>query len=123
MRYSVKINGTTYTCISSFTPSVTPSYWYDVVTLDGQRHRSLKGVKTNYEIVFFNDLSGKYEVLKKVLGGNNTVELVVPTSGNKEITANFFPMIKSYSAKGFLSSGEFFENGLKVSFEKVGFDE
>lgn len=119
---SVKINGVLYRCVSTLTPVIETEYDYDVITLDGKRHRKFKGTKTNYNIVFYNDLSGSFYDLKNTLTGNNTVELTVPID-NGEKTSVYYPEITNYMAKGFLSNGVFFNNGLNVSFDKVGYDE
>ena len=118
----VAINGVTYICVSTLTPEIETEYYYDEVTIDGKRHRKYKGKKTNYKIVFYNDLSGSFETLMDVLSGNNIVELRVHR-GNGETFAEHYPKIVSYKVKGFLNNGKFFENGLKVSFDKVAFDE
>lgn len=119
---SVKINGELYKCVSTLTPVIEAEYEYDVVTRDGKRHRKLMGIKTNYTIVFYNDLSGSFYDLKKALSGNNVVELTVPV-GDDEETSTYYPEVKSYTAKGFLNNGTFFNNGLNVSFDKVAYDE
>lgn len=119
---SVKINGVLYRCVSTLTPKIEAEYYYDETTLDGKRHRKIKGKKTNYEIVFFNDLSDSYEELLEVLNGENIVTLAVPRTNGEDV-AEFYPDIESYKAKGFLNNGKFFENGLKVSFNKVDYDE
>lgn len=120
--HSVKINGVTYTCVSTLTPKIEAEYYYDETTLDGKRHRKPKGKKTNYEIVFFNDLSGSYEKLLEFLNGENIVTLAVPRTNGEDI-AEFYPDIVNYKVKGFLNNGKFFENGLKVSFDRVDFNE
>lgn len=120
--HSVKINGVTYTCVSTLTPKIEAEYYYDETTLDGKRHRKLKGKKTNYEIVFFNDLSGSYEKLLEFLNGENVVTLSVPRTNGEDV-AEFYPDIVNYKVKGFLNNGKFFENGLKVSFDRVDFNE
>lgn len=122
MSYNVKINGVTYTCVSTLTPKIETEYYYDETTRDGRRHRKQKGTKINYSIVFYNDLSGSYEKLLEVLNGENIVILEVPRTNKKDI-AEFFPDIDSYKAKGFLNNGQFFENGLKVSFDRVNYNE
>ena len=119
---SVEINGVLYKCVSTLTPKIETDYDYDVITLDGKRHRKIKGKKTNYEIVFYNDLSGSYEELFEMLSGENAVTLKVPRTFGFD-TADFLPNIDNYTAKGFLNSGRFFENGLKVSFDRVNYNE
>ena len=122
MLYEVKINWVPYNCVSTLTPKIEAEYYYDETTLDGKRHRKQKGKKTNYEIVFFNDLSGSYEKLLEVLNGENVVRLEVPRTNGTDV-ADFYPDIDSYKAKGFLNNGKFFENGMKVSFDRVDFNE
>lgn len=122
MLYSVKINGVLYECVSTPTPKIETEYYYDETTLDGKRHRKIKGKKTNYEIVFYNDLSGSYEELLEVLNGENIVTLAVPRTNGEDV-ADFHPDITSYKPKGFLNNGQFFESGLKVSFDRVDYNE
>ena len=122
MLYSIKINGVLYGCVSTLTPKIDTEYYYDETTIDGKRHRKLKGIKTNYSIVFYNDLSGSYEELLEVLNGENIVTLAVPRTNGEDV-AEFYPDIESYKAKGFLNNGQFFENGLKVSFDRVDYNE
>lgn len=119
---NVKINGVLYKCVSSITPVLETENKYDVITLDGNRHRKFKGIKTSYNIVFYNDLSGDFETLMETLVGSAVVELSIPI-GQEYFTADYFPQITSYKAKGFLNNGTFYNNGLAVSFDKVKYNE
>lgn len=119
---SIKINGNAYNNVSTLEPEVRTDYAYDVTTLDGKRHRKVEGTKTNYKIVFFNDLSGDFYYLKRLLSESNTVMLTVPVTNTEEETAEYYPQITNYNAKGILN-GEFFHNLLAVSFDKVNYDE
>lgn len=119
---SIKINDVTYTCVSSVSPNIGVDYKYNVVTLNGKRHRKVKGTKTSYSIVFFNDLQGGFAELKRILTESDTVTLSVPTTDG-EFSGEYYPTIKKYNAKGFLENGTFFEDGLSVDFEKVEYDE
>ena len=119
---SIKINGTQFNNVSKITPKLQTEYEYDVITLDGKRHKKFKGKKTNYQIVFFNNLSGEFLRLQEVLSSSDVVSLTIPTSKGLS-TSEYYPEITSYQAKGVLSDGTFFFDGLNVTFDKVEFDE
>lgn len=119
---SVKINGVLYQCVGTLTPVIETDNKYDVKTRDGKRHRIFIGTKTNYTAVFYNDLSGSFERLMSELVGKNVVELAVPVEGGYS-ASDYFPQITSYKPKGFLNNGKFYNNGLAVIFDKVGYDE
>ena len=40
---AIKINGVVYENVGTIKPSVAYEYYYDVVTMDGRRHRDIKG--------------------------------------------------------------------------------
>lgn len=120
--HKVKINGMEFGCVSTQTPQIETEYYYDETTLDGKRHRKIKGKKTNYKIVFYNDMTSSFYNLMNILSGEYKVTLEVPFNDVYKF-GEYFPEIKSYKAKGFLSNGTFFNDGLNVMFDKVGFDE
>lgn len=123
MNVKIKINGVTYSNVGTLTPSVSIEYAYSVQTMDGKLHQSVKGKKTNYTIIFYNSLDGVFYELKNLLAKGEKVLLTVPKNATEEYTSEYYPEIKSYSAKGRLNNGEFFYNALKVVFDKVDYDE
>ena len=122
MLITVKINGVSYDLASTITPYIDIYKKYDETTLDGKRHKKVNGTKTNYRIKFFNDTSGRYYELQRILSTAETVELTVPINATEEQTAVYYPEIVSFKAKGVLN-GEFYHNLLDVRFDKVEYDE
>lgn len=120
---AVKINGVEYTNIASCSPSVVYDYYYDVQTMDGKRHRDIKGKRTNYDIVFYNKNYVEYDALKRLLMTSNSVTLEVPNGAESNISGEYLCVVKGDDLKGKLWSGEYYNTGLSVEFEKVGYDE
>lgn len=128
---AVEINGVVYTNIASCSPSVVYDYYYDVQTMDGKRHRDIKGKRTNYDIVFYNKNYVEYDLLKSLLldAEDGIVKLKVPNGANgandeeNYIEGEYLCVVKGDDLKGKLSSGEYYHTGLSVEFEKVGYDE
>lgn len=118
----VEINGAVYTNVASMTPPAEESSYYDVTTMDGKRHKDLKGRRTNWTITFYNRLDETYYDLKEILRTGNTVTVTVPIDGSRTETAEYYPSIQSESAKGYTMDGVFYFNGLTVLFERVALD-
>lgn len=119
---SVKINGIEYTNISYADPSVKYDFYYEVKTMDGKMHRSIKGKRTNYNISFFNNNIEVYESLKSVLLSADTVELSVPSGEGDYQTDLYFVTVSHDTLKGKMWNGQYYNTRLLVSFEKVGYD-
>lgn len=120
---AIKINGVEYTNIASCTPAPIYDFYYDVQTMDGKRHRDIKGKRTNYDIVFYNKGSAEYDGLKQLLFNTRSVILEVPNGAESTISGEFLVIVNGDNLKGKLWSGEYYNTGLSVSFEKVGYDE
>lgn len=118
----VKINGLEVTCVASFKPDTVTDYKYDVQTMDGVIHRKVKGVKTHYDLVFFNRLDGAFYDILKLCKKGEKVTLTMPIDGQNTETAEFLPEITNNNAKGQLNDGTFYYNGLAVSFERVAYE-
>ena len=120
---AIKINGVEYTNIASCKPDVEYDFYYDVQTMDGKRHRDIKGKRTNYDIVFYNKGSAEYDELKQLLFGAKSVILEVPNGAESTISGEYLVIVNGDNLKGKLWSGEYYNTGLSVTFEKVGYDE
>lgn len=120
---AIKINGVEYTNIASVSPSPAYDFYYDVQTMDGKRHRDIKGKRTNYDIVFYNKGSAEYDELKQLLFNARSVILEVPNGAESTISGEFLVIVNGDNLKGKLWNGEYYNTGLSVSFEKVGYDE
>lgn len=120
---AIKINDIEYNNISSVTPEPIYDFYYDVQTMDGKRHRDIKGKRTNYDIVFYNKGSTEYDSLKQLLFSSQSVTLEVPNSATSTISGEYLVTVNGDNLKGKLWSGEYYNTGLSVSFEKVGYDE
>lgn len=120
---AIKINGVEYTNIASCTPAPIYDFYYDVQTMDGKRHRDIKGKRTNYEVVFYNKGSAEYDGLKQLLFGAKSVILEVPNGAESTINGEYLVIVNGDNLKGKLWSGEYYNTGLSVTFEKVGYDE
>lgn len=119
----IKINNKEYANIASIEPSIEYDFYHNVKTLDGKIHREVKGKKTNYSIVFFNQNFAEYDALKNFLETAETVALTVPDKLGDESTDTYLPTVKGYQMKGILMNGIFYSTALSVMFEKVGYDE
>lgn len=119
----VSINGTEYKNVSSVEPSIEYDFYHDVTTMDGVRHREVKGKRTNYTVVFFNSNFEEYDNLKAMLQASETVSLTVPTSTDGTSTADYYVTVTGNTLKGVILDGKFYTTGLTASFEKVGYDE
>lgn len=119
----VKINGTEYSNIASFSPAVVYDYYYNVVTMDGKGHRDVKGKRTNYSGVFFNGNFEEYDELKKMLLSADTVILEVPNGAESTLIGEYFVTVNNDNLKGLLWNGKYYNTALAVTFERVGYDE
>lgn len=119
----IMMNGMEYKNVSSVTPSIEYDYYHDVKTMDGVRHREVKGKKTNYTIVFFNSNFEEYDNLKSMLQTSETVSLTVPTGTEETKTDEYYVTVTGNTLKGIILDGKFYTTGLTASFEKVGYDE
>ena len=120
---AIKINGVEFTNIASCTPEPIYDFYYDVQTMDGKRHRDIKGKRTNYDVVFYNKGSAEYDGLKQVLFTSQCVILDVPNGAESTISGEYLVIVNGDNLKGKLWSGEYNNTGLSVTFEKVGYDE
>ena len=120
---AIKINGVEYTNIASCTPAPIYDFYYDVQTMDGKRHRDIKGKRTNYEVVFYNKGSAEYDGLKQLLFNAQSVILEVPNGAESIINGEYLVIVNGDNLKGKLWNGEYYNTGLSVTFEKVGYDE
>lgn len=118
----VGINGVEYTNVAVMTPSTEEANYFDVTTMDGHKHKDLKGRKTHWTITFYNRLDATYYELRDVLKAGGTVTLTVPVDGSATESAEYYPVIQSEVAKGYTMDGTFYFNGLQVYFEKVTYD-
>ena len=120
---AVKINDVEYTNLASCKPNHIYDFYYDVQTMDGKRHRDVKGKRTNYDIVFYNKDGIEYDTLKQLLFSSQSVILEVPNSATNTISGEYLVTVNGDNLKGKLWSGEYYNTGLSVTFEKVGYDE
>lgn len=120
---AIKINGIEYDNISSCAPSPVYDYYYDVKTMDGKRHRNIKGKRTNYNVVFFNKNYEQYDNLKTLLLSSKSVILEIPNGATSKITGEYLVIVSGDDLKGKLWSGDYYNTALSVKFEKVGYDE
>ena len=120
---AIKINGVEYTNISSCEPSPIYDYYYNIQTMDGKRHREIKGKRTNYNIVFYNKNNIEYDILKQLLFDSKSVILEVPNSAEGTTIGEYLVTVDGDTLKGQLWSGQYYNTGLSVTFEKVGYDE
>lgn len=120
----VIINGETFDCVSHITPSIIYDYNHDVTTMDGVIHRSLRGKRTNYEILFYNKNHTEYEKLKNnIVNWVGAVDLTVPTGAETTETAQYLVETNGDELKGRLWDGKNYFNGLSLTFTKVAYDE
>lgn len=120
---AIKINGVEYTNISSCSPDPEYDFYYNVQTMDGKIHRDIKGKRTNYKVVFYNKDYQEYDSLKRLLMTSKSVILEVPNGAESTISGEYLCEVKGDDLKGKLWSGEYYNTGLSVDFEKVGYDE
>jgi len=119
---AIKINDIEYTNIASVSPSPVYDFYYDVQTMDGKRHRDIKGKRTNYDVVFYNANYAEYDRLKQLLFSSQSVILEVPNGAESTINGEYLVIVNGDNLKGKLWSGEYYNTGLSVTFEKVGYD-
>lgn len=120
---AIKINGVEYTNISSCSPDPEYDFYYEAKTMDGKMHREVKGKRTNYKVKFYNKDYAEYDALKNLLFTAKSVVLEVPNGAESTISGEYFVTVKGDDLKGKLNSGEYYNTGLSVTFEKVGYDE
>ena len=120
---AIKINDIEYTNIASCTPAPIYDFYYDVQTMDGKRHRDIKGKRTNYDVVFYNINYAEYDMLKRLLFSSKSVMLEIPNGAESVISGEYLVIVNGDNLKGKLWSGEYYNTGLSVTFEKVGYDE
>ena len=120
---AIKINGVEYTNIASCEPDVQYDFHYDVQTMDGKKHRSIKGKRTDYNIVFYNKDSTEYDMLKTLLFTSKSIILEVPNGAESTISGEYLVIVNGDNLKGKLWNGEYYNTGLSVTFEKVLYDE
>lgn len=120
----IKIAGTVFENVAKIEPEVKYTYNYNVTTMDGVQHREVKGVRTNYDVMFFNSLNGDYEDIKDYLQSHDTVQVgILNADGTTYTTREYFATIGSEIHKGLLDDGTYYFTGLPVKFEAVSFDE
>jgi hypothetical protein len=119
---SVEIDGIVYNNVSSITPSVEYEYYYEVRTMDGKNHRSIKGSRTNYNIVFVNADYEEYAKLKRMLYLAETVRLAVENENNEKIQAEYHVIFEGDTYKGKTFGDQNYYTLLNVGFRRVGFD-
>lgn len=117
-------DGTTtrYENVSSITPKVVYDYYYDVQTMDGKRHRKVKGKRTNYDVVFFNKGHEEYIQLKKYLRSKEVVKLNLPYGEYSYIQGDFLCTVSGDIISGKTVDGKMYSTGLSVSFERIDYD-
>lgn len=120
---AIKINGVTYENVGTIKPSVAYEYYYDVVTMDGRRHRDIKGKRTNYDVTFFNNHFVAYDALKTLLMTADSVLLEVPDSNKGTNTGEYSVTVTGDNIKGVLYDGSYYSTALSVTFERVTCDE
>lgn len=120
---TIKINGVEYSNVSSVEPEVEYDFYHDVKTRDGKIHRSVKGKRTNYDVLFFNIDFEEYDNLKKMLLEADTVELSVPDGAETQKTGVYFVTVSNDELKGKLWGGQYYNTALSAFFERVDYDE
>lgn len=120
---AIKINGVTYENVGTIKPSVVYEYYYDVVTMDGRRHRDIKGKRTNYDVTFFNNDFVAYDALKTLLMTADSVLLEVPDSNTGTNTGEYTVTVTGDDIKGVLYDGSYYSTALSVTFGRVTCDE
>ncbi len=120
---TIKINEIEYHNIASVSPSVKYDYYYNVQTMDGNRHQDIKGKRTNYSVVFYNDNYEEYDKLKTLLFSAKSVILEIPNGADSSLRGEYLVEVSGDNLKGKLWSGKYYNTGLSVKFEKVGYDE
>lgn len=118
----ITVDGTKYENVSKITPSVVYDYYYDVQTMDGTKHRKVKGKRTNFDIVFFNNDLTKYEDLRRYLRNNEKVSLGVPYGSSSFLTGTYFVTVLGDTPRGKMVIDKMYHTGLKVTFERVDYD-
>lgn len=119
---TIKINGVPFSNVSTVDKSVEYDFHYDVKTMDGKIHRAIKGKRTNFDVVFFNNNFSEYDALKKMLLGMGEVELEVPDGYDSVLSGTYLVTVDKDELKGKLWSGGYYNTALSVFFEKVGYD-
>ena len=120
---AIKINGVTYENVGTIKPSVVYEYYYDVVTMDGRRHRDIKGKRTNYDVTFFNNDFAAYDALKTLLMTADSVLLEAPDSNTGTNTGEYSVTVTGDDIKGVLYDGSYYSTALSFTFERVTCDE
>ena len=120
---SLKINGKEYKNIATVDPFVEYDYYYSVKTMDGKLHREIKGKRTNYTIMFFNQNFEEYDNLKSLLKQGEIIHLEIPENSSKSVVGDYYPILNGDNLKGILWNGIPYHTAMTVTFEKVGYDE
>lgn len=108
--------------VADLMPEIEKDTEYSVITMDGKLHEKLKGVRTNYNVVFYNALDGLFYQIKTLCTKGEAVSLTVPYDDETEETADYIPSVLNFNARGYLNNGKFYHNGLEVLFERVDYD-
>lgn len=122
--HRVVINGVTYGNVGSIETDTTPVYYHKVETLDGKTHQKVRYFKTISTVTFFNLLDGVYTGLRAYIKANQDEAITCgfPDDEDGFIYDDYYLTITSEKNKGYLN-GDYFRNGLTVTFEKVNADE
>lgn len=117
-------DGTTtrYENVSSITPNVVYDYYYDVQTMDGKKHRKVKGKRTNYDVVFFNNDYEKYDELKSILRSKEVITLNFPYGTFSYVQGEFLCTVLGDNIIGKTVDNKMYVTGLSVTFERIGYD-
>ena len=118
----IEIDNTRYENVSKITPSVVYDYYYNVQTMDGKKHRDVKGKRTNYDVVFFNNNLTEYEDIRRYLRSKETVMLKIPYGATTYVEGEFYITILGDTPKGKMITGSMYHTGLEVTFERVDYD-
>lgn len=109
--------------ISRIIPDRQYDYYYNVKTMDGKVHKKAKGKRTNYTVVFYNDLNA-YDDLKSYFERTHETTAYFP-AGNLGITdpCRYYVSIIGEKLIGRTVDNRVYYSGLEVLFEKVDYDE
>lgn len=121
--YKITLNGKVYTNISTLEPKYNTSYAYDIVTMNGNKHREVEYVKKDYSLTFFNDLKTYDEiraVFFKAFNSSQTVQFSLGVDGEQIFDyKKYYVEVTEETERGYLSDGSFYRTGLKVELTEV----